>query len=331
MKRVGIGLAGLGRMGRVHAAALAGRCAVASLACVFDPDPVAAQAAGTEFDVPWTTSFDELLDRVGAVAIASPTGTHAPLTVQAAAAGRHVFCEKPISLDRATTVATLDAVEAAGVVFQVGFHRRSDPDWAAAAARIHAGELGEITLFRTSLRDMTPPDPAFLSHSGGFFLDVVVHDLDVARWLVGEVVEVHAHGAAADPAFAALGDIDTAVTVLRFADGALGVIDNSRSARYGYECSTEIMGTLATARIDAPHVRGVEWRTPGLASRDLARDFEERYPWAYAAELDAFARAVRDGTPPPVTGRDALAAFDLALAADESWRTGRPVSLKENA
>lgn len=328
MTRVGIGLAGLGRMGRVHAAALSGRCSVARLACVYDPLPAAAEAAGAEFDVPWTTSYDELLDRVGAVAIASPTGTHAPLTAQAAAAGRHVFCEKPISLDRATTVATVEAAEEAGIVFQVGFHRRSDPDWAAAAARIRAGELGEVTLFRTSLRDMTPPDPAFLSGSGGFFLDVVVHDLDVARWMVGEVVEVHAHGAASDPAFAALGDIDTAVTVLRFANGALGVIDNSRSARYGYECSTEVMGTLATARIDAPHVRGVEWRTPGLASRDLARDFEERYPWAYAAELDAFARAVRDGTPPLVTGRDALAAFDLALAADESWRTGRPVSME---
>lgn len=326
--QVGVGLAGLGRMGRIHAAALSGRCAAAGLAGVYDADPDTARAVGAEFDVPWTTSYEELLDRVDAVAIATPTGTHAALTTAAAAAGRHVFCEKPISLDRVTTLATLDVVEASGVVFQVGFHRRSDPDWVAAAARIHAGELGEVTLFRTSLRDMTPPDPAFLAGSGGFFLDVTVHDLDVARWLVGEVVEVHAHGAAADPAFAALGDIDTAVVVLRFDSGALGVIDNSRSARYGYECSTEVMGTRATARIDAPHVRGVEWRTPGIASRDLPRDFEQRYPWAYAAELDAFARAVRDGTPPPVTGRDALAAFDLALAADESWRTGEPVSVE---
>jgi predicted dehydrogenase len=328
VSRLDVGLAGLGRMGRVHLGALAGRCSDARLACVYDANADVAAAVGAEFDVPWTASYDELLDRVDAVAIASPTGTHAPLTTAAAAAGKHVFCEKPISLDRTTTVATIEAAEAAGIVFQVGFHRRSDPDWAAAADRIHAGELGEVTFFRTSLRDMTPPNPAFLSGSGGFLLDVVVHDLDVARWLVGEVVEVHAHGAAADPEFAALGDIDTAVTVLRFANGALGVIDNSRSARYGYECSTEVMGTLATARIDAPHVRGVEWRTPGLASRDIARDFEERYPWAYAAELDAFARAVRDGTPPPVTGRDALAAFDLALAADESWRTGKPVSLE---
>ena len=226
-------------------------------------------------------------------------------------------------------MATIEAVEAAGVPLQVGFHRRFDPDWAAAAARIAAGELGEVTLFRTSLRDMTPPDPSFLSGSGGFFVDVTVHDLDVARWLVGEVVEVTAHGAASDPAFAALGDIDTAVCVLRFANGALGVIDNSRSARYGYECSTEVMGTLATVRVEAP--RPVEWRTPGQAGYPLARDFEERYPAAYAAELDAFARCVLDGTPPRVTGRDALAAFDLSVAASESWRTGTTVTVKEQA
>jgi predicted dehydrogenase len=115
--------------------------------------------------------------------------------------------------------------------------------------------------------------------------------------------------------------------VLRFANGALGVIDNSRGARYGYECSTEVMGTLATARIDNPHRRGLEWRTPGIAARDLVHDFEQRYPHAYAAELDAFADCVRTGTAPRVTGRDALAAFELAVAADESWRTGRPVAV----
>jgi myo-inositol 2-dehydrogenase/D-chiro-inositol 1-dehydrogenase len=238
-----------------------------------------------------------------------------------------VFCEKPISLDRATALTTVHAAERAGIVFQVGFHRRFDPDWVAANERIQAGELGEVTLFRTTLRDMNPPDPAYLTGSGGFFVDVTVHDLDVARWMVGEVVEVTAHGAASDPAFAAIGDIDTAIVVLRFAGGALGVIDNSRSARYGYECSTEVMGTLATARIDAPHRHGYEWRTPGLASHDLPRDFEERYPQAYAAELEGFARCVLDDTAPRVTGLDALAAFDLAMAADVSWRTGRSVAL----
>jgi predicted dehydrogenase len=325
--RLAVGLAGLGRMGRIHAENLAARCASAHLACVFDADPVVAAAVAERLDVPWTASYDELLAACDAVAIATSTGSHAALATAAAGAGRHVFCEKPISLDRAAALATVEAVERAGVVFQVGFHRRFDPDWVAANERIQAGELGKVTLFRTSLRDMNPPDPAYLTGSGGFFVDVTVHDLDVARWMVGEVVEVTAHGAASDPAFAAIGDIDTAVVVLRFAGGALGVIDNSRSARYGYECSTEVMGSRATVRIDAPHRRGYEWRTPGLASHDLPRDFEERYPQAYAGELEAFARCVLDGAAPRVTGLDALAAFDLAMAADMSWRTGRSVAL----
>ena len=328
MRRVGIGVAGTGRMGRAHLTNLTERCATAELACVFDADPDRAAAVATEFGVPAVKTFDELVERCAAVAIATSTGSHAELVVAAAQAGRPVFCEKPLSLDRATTVSTIEAVEAAGVPLQVGFHRRFDPDWVAAAARIHAGELGDVAFFRTSLRDMTPPDPNYLSGSGGFFVDVTVHDLDVARWLVGEVVELTAHGAAADPAFAALGDIDTAVCVLRFANGALGVIDNSRSARYGYECSTEVMGAHATVRVEAP--RPLEWRTPGLSSYPLARDFQERYPVAYAAELDAFARCVRDGTPPRCTGRDALAAFDLAVAATESWRSGTTVTLEEN-
>jgi predicted dehydrogenase len=325
---VGIGLAGLGRIGRVHARNLRGGCAVARLACVYDANTAAAQAVAAEFEVPWVATYAELLDRCDAVAIATPTATHAPLTIEAAAAGRPVFCEKPLSQDRDAAVAAVEACGAAGVVLQVGFHRRFDPDWVAAAERIHAGELGQVQLFRTSLRDMDPPNPEFLAHSGGFFADVTVHDLDVARWLCGEVASVSAHGAAADPAFAEHDDIDTAVVVLRFVSGALGVIDNSRSARYGYECSTEVMGTLATARIDNPHPRGLEWRTPGAATRGFARDFEERYPFAYTAELDAFARCVRDGTPPRVTGRDGIAASDLATAATESWRSGRTVSLE---
>jgi predicted dehydrogenase len=329
--RLAIGLAGLGRMGRIHAANLAARCASARLACVYDVDAARAAAVAEGLDVPWTASYDELLAACDAVAVATSTGSHAGLTIAAAAAGKHVFCEKPISLDRAAALGTIDAVARAGVVFQVGFHRRFDPDWVAANERIQAGELGEVTLFRTSLRDMTPPDPAYLTGSGGFFVDVTVHDLDVARWMVGEVVEVTAHGAAADPAFAAIGDIDTAVVVLRFANGALGVIDNSRAARYGYECSTEVMGTRATARIDAPYRRGYEWRTPGLAARDLPRDFEERYPLAYAAELEAFARCVLDGGVSRVTGLDALAAFDLATATAESWRTGRTIALRPRA
>jgi myo-inositol 2-dehydrogenase/D-chiro-inositol 1-dehydrogenase len=328
---VRVGLAGLGRMGRIHAANLAYRCPSAQLAWVFDADPQVAQEMSQRLGVPRAESYQQLLadDSVAAVAIATPTRSHAELSIQASQAGKHVFCEKPISLDRQATVAAIETVRAAGVIFQVGFHRRFDPDWVAAVDRIRAGDLGEIYLFRTSLRDMTPPRPEFLAGSGGFFVDVTIHDLDTARWMAGEIVEVSAHGAAlSDPGFAAIGDVDTAVVVLRFASGALGVIDNSRAAGYGYECSTEVMGRNATVRIDHPQYRHYEWRTPGWASRGLARDFEQRYPLAYAAELESFAQCARDGQPPRVTGHDALAAFDLAQAATQSWRSGRAVQVE---
>ena len=329
--RVRVGLAGLGRMGRIHAASLSGRCPSAELACVFDADAAVARDAAGQSGVPWVKSYDDLLadGSVDAVAIATPTGTHADFCVRAARAGKHIFCEKPISLDRQAALEAIDAARGAGVTFQVGFHRRFDPDWAAAAERIRAGELGDIYLFRTSLRDMTPPRPEFLAGSGGFFVDVTIHDLDTARWLVGEITEVTAHGTAlSDPGFAEIGDIDTAVVVVRFENGALGVVDDSRAAGYGYECSTEVMGRNATVRIDHPQYRHYEWRTPGWASHGLARDFEQRYPVAYAGELESFARRVRDGQPPAVTGYDALAAFDLAQAASQSWRSGRTVRVE---
>lgn len=321
--RLRLGLAGLGRMGRIHAANLAWRCPSTRLVGVTDADAAVAASVGAELGVPVAPSYAELLSEVDAVAVATPTATHAELVARAARAGKAVFCEKPVSLDRQATVDTLAAVRAAGVVLQVGFHRRFDPDWVAATERIRAGELGDVYLFRTSLRDMRSPRPEFLAGSGGFFVDVTIHDLDTARWMVGEVVEVGAFGAAlSDPGFAELGDIDTALVTLRFESGALGVIDNSRSAGYGYECSTEVVGSAATVRIDNPPRRHYQWLTPGLASYQVVVDFQERYPWAYAAELESFARSVLDGTPPRVGGTDALAAFDLARAADRAWRTG---------
>ena len=317
-------------MGRIHAANLSGRCPSAQLARVFDADSGIARQVGERFDVPWTASYEDLLgdETIGAVAIAAPTRAHAELCVRAAQTGKHIFCEKPISLDRRATVETIEAVSAAGVTFQVGLHRRFDPDWVAAVDRIRAGELGDVYLFRTSLRDMTPPKAEYLVGSGGFFVDVTIHDLDTARWMVGEITEVSAYGTAlSDPGFAEIGDIDTAVVVLRFASGALGVIDDSRAAGYGYECSTEVMGRKATVRIDHPQYRHYEWRTPGWAAQGLVRDFEQRYPLAYAEELEGFARSVAGGLPPRVTAYDALAAFDLAQAADRSWRQGRAVTV----
>jgi len=250
---VRVGLVGLGRMGRFHAANLAGRVPGARLVRIVDAaEDVARETSGRLGGVKWSTRYDDLLEdlEVEAVVVASPTPLHAEMAEAAAAAGKHVFCEKPVSLELEPNYRVIEAVRAAGVKMQVGFHRRFDPDYRAAREKISAGHIGEVYLFRTSLRDMRSPGFDYLKGSGGFFADVTVHDFDAARWLVGEISEVTAVGAAlSDPGFEEAGDIDNAVVTLRFASGALGVIDNSRVAGYGYECSSEIMGHRGTLRV----------------------------------------------------------------------------------
>lgn len=329
-RRVRLGLAGLGRMGRLHAENLV-RAPSVELVRVVDAIEDVARSVGENVGVEWSTEYEDLLQdpEIDGVVLATPTPLHAEMIDRAAAARKHVFCEKPIALEIEPTVRAIEAAAAAGVKLQVGFHRRFDPDWAAATARIRAGELGEVYLFRTSLRDKRPPTIDYIAGSGGFFADVTIHDLDTARWMVGEIDEVSAFGAAlSDPAFAEVGDVDNAVVVLRFASGALGVIDNSRVAGYGFECSTEVMGSKATVRIGRHRRLNSEWLTPEGALVDWVADFAERYPQAYLRELEDFAAAIRDDRPPAVTGEDALAAVVLARACDHSLAAGYPVRLR---
>jgi inositol 2-dehydrogenase len=329
-RRVRLGLAGLGRMGRFHAENLAGRAPAVELLRVVDTAEEVARATGEELGVPWSTSYDDLLadPEIEGIVLVTPTPVHVEMIEEAAAARKHVFCEKPISLELEPTVRAIEAARATGVKLQVGFHRRFDPDWVAATQRIKAGELGDVYLFRTSLRDMRPPDIDYIKSSGGFFVDVTIHDLDTARWMVGEIEELTAFGAAlSDPAFEEAGDIDNAVVALRFTGGALGVIDNSRVAGYGYECSTEVMGSKATVRVDHHRRAHIEWLSHGTATVDYVADFTQRYPLAYLLELDDFARAIRDDRPVAVTGEDALAALALARACDRSLSEGRAVSV----
>jgi myo-inositol 2-dehydrogenase / D-chiro-inositol 1-dehydrogenase len=332
--RVRLGLAGLGRIGRLHAANLGGRLPSVELAAVVDSVEEVARGLGERLGVRWSLSFEDLLadPEIEGVVVATSTPEHAWMVERAAAAGKHVFCEKPIALELEPARRAVAAARAAGVKLQVGFHRRFDPDWAAAASRIRSGELGEVYLFRTSLRDMQPPAVGYLSGSGGLFADTTVHDLDTARWLIGEIDEITAVGAAlTDPAIAEAGDVDTAVVTLRFAGGALGVIDNSRAAGYGYECSSEVVGSKATARIGYHRQVNVTWLTPGNATVDWVSDFTERFADAYRLELEAFAAAIRQDRPPPVTGEDALAAFTLAEACALSLREACSVRLRHRA
>lgn len=327
-----IGVAGLGAMGRVHAANLAGGVRGATLARVVDTAEPVARAAGDRLGVPWSTRYEDLLldDAVHAVIIAAPTPAHAEMIEQAAAAGRHVFCEKPLGLELEPSVRAVEAARTASVVLQVGLHRRFDPDFVAARQRIQAGDVGPVYLFRTSARDRwTDPDPGGLAAFGSFFVDATIHDLDLARWLVGDITEITALGASlSNPAFAAAGDIDHALVTLRFATGALGVIDNSRVAGYGFECSAEIVGAHATLRIGTEHrTSNLHRLTAGTLSTDLVADHAERHPIAYRRELEHFAATIHEQRPATATGDDALVAFTLAQAAAHAHQTGRTVHL----
>lgn len=329
---VRVGLVGLGRMGRVHAENLAGRIPDARLVRMVDAEEdVARENAAPLGGVEWSTRYEDLLEdpEIEAIVVASPTPLHADMAEAAAAAGKHVFCEKPVSLELERTRQVTEVVREVGVKMQVGFHRRFDPDYRAAQEKISAGHIGEVYLFRTSLRDMRSPGFDYIRDSGGFFADVTVHDLDAARWLVGEISEVTAVGAAlSDPGFEEADDIDNAVITLRFANGALGVIDNSRVAGYGYECSSEILGHRGTLRIDNHRRVAVETLTPGRSCRDYVSDFIERFSDAYREEMEHFVRVVRGNAEPRPDGADAAAATVLARATDRSYQEGRTVRLE---
>jgi inositol 2-dehydrogenase len=327
-----VGLVGLGRMGRVHAANLAGRIPMAHLVGIADAnEEVVREISERLGGVRWSTDYADLLEdpEIDAVVVASPTPLHAEMSEAAAAAGKHVFCEKPLSLELGRTYEVVESVRSAGVKMQVGFHRRFDPDYRAAREKISAGEIGDVYLFRTSLRDMRSPGFDYIKGSGGFFADVTLHDFDTARWMIGEVEEVTAFGAAlSDPDFEEVGDIDNAIVTLRFATGTLGVIDNSRVAGYGYECSSEIMGSKATLRVDNHRRVAVQTLTPDRVCQDYVSDFVERFADAYRDEMEHFVRAVRGEGEPAVGGADAAAAFVLSRAADRSYREGRTIGLR---
>lgn len=330
-ERVHVGLVGLGRMGRLHAANFAGRIPGAQLVRIVDADEKVARKNSEKLGgVEWSTAYADLIgdQEIDAVLVASPTPLHADMVAAAAAAGKHVFCEKPISLDLERTYGIVETVRSAGVKIQVGFHRRFDPDYRAARETISGGDIGDVYLFRTTLRDMSSPGFDYIKGSGGFFADVTLHDFDAARWLVGEIREVTAFGAAlSDPGFKEVGDTDNVVVVLRFESGALGVIDNSRVAGYGFECSSEIMGSRGTLRIDNHRRVAMQTLTPDRMCQDYVSDFIERFTDAYREEMEHFVRAIRDGKDPEVGGAAAAAAFVLSCAAARSYREGKTVRL----
>lgn len=330
-----IGLIGAGRIGAIHGANLAHRIQGARLVSVADVHEESAKAfAETHGLTGWHTDpLSVLTDpTVDAVAICSATDTHANLMEAAAAQGKHIFCEKPIDLDLDRVDSALAKVSASGVTLQVGFNRRFDPSFAQARASIQEGRIGTPQLLQITSFDPAPPPLAYVRVSGGLFLDMAIHDFDMARFLVGsDITEVYAAGAVlVNPEIGEAGDIDTAVTTLRFANGALGTIQNCRQAAHGYDQRAQVLGTEGFVSVDnhLPHQATLGNRD-GIHGALPEAFFLERYASAYLAQMEAFVGAVRDGGPSPVSGQDARAPVLAALAASRSVAEGRPVSISE--
>lgn len=329
-----IGLLGAGRIGRLHARLLAREVPGLQLTAVYDVDADSATAVGRELSVDVTTSAEELIARsaTDAIAICTPADTHIDLLVAAADSAKPVFLEKPVSLDLAEVDRGIAALERADTFLQVGFNRRFDPAHASVRDAIARGEVGDLHLVRISSRDPEPPSLAYLRVAGGIFLDMTVHDFDMARFVTGtEVDEVYAHGEVRiDPEIGELGDLDTAVVVLRHSDRVLTVIDNSRRTAYGYDQRVEAFGSEGMAASHNPLVHsGTVTTKTGTKTQPLPHFFLERYIPSYLAQWTAFERSVRAGGPPAVTIEDGRAALVLGLAAWRSVRESRPVRTAE--
>jgi myo-inositol 2-dehydrogenase/D-chiro-inositol 1-dehydrogenase len=334
-ERINVGMVGAGRIGKVHAENLAFRIPEADVLAVADINLAAARECAARLDVPIATrDHHQILDKpeVDAVIICSSTDTHAQIIEEAAEAGKHIFCEKPIAFDLGGIDRALAAVERAGVKLQVGFNRRFDPNFRQVHEMVAAGKIGQPHILRITSRDPEPPPPEYVKVSGGIFLDMTIHDFDMARYLIGdEVTEVYAAGGVlVDPRIGAAGDIDTAVITLRFAGGAIGTIDNSRRAVYGYDQRVEVFGSGGGIVVgnNTPHT-AIYSDAEGVHAAKPLYFFMERYAESFIAEMREFAAAVLNDTPTPVTGLDGRIPVVMGLAAGKSYRENRPVRLSE--
>lgn len=328
-----VGVVGVGRMGRTHAELLATRVPGAAVAAVADADRQVAESVAAALGVPAMGS-DELIASgdVDAVALCSSTDTHVGLIIRACEAGKPVFCEKPISLDLAEVDRGLAAVESSGTFFMIGFNRRFDPAHQAVRDAVVRGEVGEPHLVRISSRDPAPPPLSYVKVSGGIFLDMTIHDFDMACFLTGsKVVEVYAEGAVRiEPKLAELGDVDTAVVTLVHQSGCFTVIDNSRQSAYGFDQRVEVFGSLGVATADNPLAYTSTLRTAdGTRQPALPHFFLERYVPSYLNEWRAFVDAVTTGGPSPLGAAEGRAPLVIGLAAGLSMREHRPVAIAE--
>lgn len=335
MEKIKIGIIGAGRIGKIHADNMARLpdVEVAAISDLFAGPELEAWAAERGIGLVMSSS-EELIAHPGieAVLICSSTDTHVPLIKLAAQAKKHIFCEKPVSMDLEQTKEAVAAAAEAGVKLQIGFNRRFDHNFRRIREHVQAGTIGQPHLVKITSRDPAPPDEGYIRVSGGLFMDMAIHDFDMARYLAGsEVEEVYAQGSVLiDPVFARYGDIDTAVITLRFQNGALGIIDNSRKAVYGYDQRAEVFGSKGSVAVanDYPNSAVVSCAEGTYSDKPL-HFFLERYTQSYIDETRLFIDCLAGGGSLLVDGYDALQAESIAFAAKQSLRLRRPVRLDE--
>ena len=321
---------GLGRLGYWHAENLANRVKGAKLACVVDKNPEQAGKVAGELGIDrWTTDADSVLesDDIDAVVVATPTPTHAELIMKAAECGKPVFVEKPITGNLAEADGVIRTLDKYNAICQVGFMRRFDPGYAEAKRRILAGDIGEPLYFKSVSRDPFSPPAEFIRHSGGLFVDMSVHDFDIARFLTGsDVVSVAAHGSVLKHDFMReIGDIDQGICYMTFASGAAGDIEVSRNAYYGYDIRSEVIGTEGTLLIGSLKYHDVHILTPNGRTHDIFPHFAQRFADAYLLEMQHFIDCLLRRETPSVGARDGRAALAAAIAAQRSFETGTTV------
>lgn len=333
--KLSIGLIGAGRIGSMHAQHLAQYIPTSNLLMVADTSLDRARECAAKYQVPQAVQNHQAIlanPDIQAVAICSATHTHAPLIEEAAQAGKHIFCEKPIALTLKQIDQALTAVQQHQVKLQVGFNRRFDANYRRVREAVKCREIGQPHLLHLISRDPSPPPLDYVQVSGGLFLDMMIHDFDMARFLIGdEVTEVYALGGVLiDEAIGNAGDIDTALVTLKFANGTMGTIDNSRQAVYGYDQRAEVLGSEGSICTDNGYPNTATLSRATGVQRDLPlRFFMERYRESYIAEMTAFVNAVLKDEEPPVNGQDGRLAVVLGLASAKSLAENRPVSVAE--
>ena len=334
MESIKFGIIGAGRIGKLHAENIHNRVKGAHLKAITDPvldEDWASNLGITVFGKDHRIMLED--PEIDAILIGSPSPEHANQIIECARAGKHIFCEKPIALEPELIRSALEEVEKSGVKLQVGFNRRFDPNFAAIKQKVTNGSLGVPQIIKVISRDPSPPTPEYISSSGGLFLDMTIHDFDMVRFLSGsEVEEVHAFGSVLiDPAIGEAGDIDSAVISIKFENGALGQIENSRKAVYGYDQRIEVFGSKGTALAENNTPTSmVVFNEQGTFRDKPLYFFLERYKAAFINEVQVFVETIQNDTLPPVSGKDGLAPVLIALACQESLRTGKSIKVKYN-